>query len=147
MSARRQPPARPVARVSQRTLERDALAGALARHAPRGAVRVAEALAATALNRRRRAERLWTGVFAVALPGLESVFTDLPEQPISTRADAAWNAACRRIAARALAGAGADPAMGAHCVLPLGMEPPLHAPTMTARIGPYAFFREDAGTG
>lgn len=147
MSARRQPPGRPVERVSQRAIERDTLAAALARHAPRGAVRVAEALAATALNRRRRAERLWNGVFAVALPGLESSFTELPEQPISTCADAAWNAACRRIAARALAGAGADPAMGAHCVLPIGMEPPPHAPTMTARIGPYAFFREDAGTG
>jgi len=147
MSARIQLPARPSERVSDRTLERNALAAALARHAPRGAVRVAEALAATALNRRRRAERLWNGAFAAAVPGLESIFAELLEQPISTRADAAWNAACRRIAARALAGAGADPAMGAHCAVPAGAEAPLHAPIMTARIGPYAFFREDAGTG
>jgi N-acetylmuramoyl-L-alanine amidase len=146
MSARNQLTARPSERVSDRTLERNALAAALARHAPRGAVRVAEALAATALNRRRRAERLWSGTLAVALPGVEALFMELPEQPISTCADAAWNAACRRIAARALAGAGPDPALGAHCVLAAGAEVPLHAPTMTARIGPYAFYR-DAGTG
>ena len=147
MSARDQLPVWPSERVSDRTLERNALAAALARHAPRGAVRVAEALAATALNRRRRADWLWNGAFAAALPGLESIFAELPEQPISTRADAAWNAACRRIAARALASASADPTMGAHCALPAGAEPPLHAPTLTTRIGPYAFFREDAGTG
>jgi hypothetical protein len=145
MSARDRLPSSPIGRVPDQALERNALAAVLARHAPRGAVRVAEALAATALNRRRRAERLWNGMLAAAPPRFEDLFAELPEQPIGTRADAAWTAACRRIAARALAGAGPDPAMGAHCALPEGAEPPLHAPMLTARIGPYAFYREDAG--
>ena len=147
MSARNHGPDSPSGRVSGRTLERNDLAVALARHAPRGAVRVAEALAATALNRRLRAERLWSGMFAGALPGYADAFAELPEQPISARADAAWNAACRRIAARALAGAAVDHTGGAHCALPADADAPLHAPTMTARIGPYAFYRENAGTG
>jgi hypothetical protein len=130
--------------ATARTLERNTLAAVLARHAPRGAVRVAEALAATALNRRRRAETLWNGMFADACPAIDALFADLPEQPISARADAAWNAACRRIAARAISGASADPTGGAHWAIIDGASPPLHANTMTARIGPYAFYREDS---
>lgn len=125
-----------------RRRERDALAAALARHAPRGAVRAAEALAAAAMNRRRRAERLWNGAFAAMLPPFEALYASLPEQPIGARADAAWNAACRRIAARALAGAGPDPTAGAHCAMPVDAPPPADAPRLTARIGPFAFYRQ-----
>lgn len=139
MSARDRQPAR--------AIERNALAAVLARHAPRGAVRVAEALAATALNRRRRAETLWGGAFAGECPTLDAPFPDLPEQPIGARADAAWNAACRRIAARAIAGAAIDPTGGAQFALPHEAAPPLAATTMTARIGPYAFYREDVRSG
>jgi len=129
--------------------EREALATAISRHAPRGAVRVAEALAATALNRRRRAERLWSGVFAGEAPAFDAIFAALPEQPISARssarADAAWRAICRRIAARALAGAaagaGSDPAGGAHYVTPLGAPPPAEATLVTAYVGSFAFHR------
>jgi len=138
MSARRRPPAR--------VLERDSLAAALARHTPRGAVRVAEALAAVAVNRRRRAERLWNGIFCATLPCLDDLFAGLPEQPVSARADAGWNAVCRRIAARALAGAGPDPALGAVCTVPIDAPAPAHAPILAASIGPYAFYRDDAGT-
>jgi N-acetylmuramoyl-L-alanine amidase len=139
MSARDQAPAR--------TLERNALAAVLVRHAPRGAVRVAEALAATALNRRRRAKTLWNGMFADACPAIDALFAELPEQPISARADAAWNAACRRIAARAISGAATDPTGGAHWAITDETSPPRHGKTMTARIGPYAFYREDSGPG
>jgi hypothetical protein len=129
---------------SARRRECDALAGVLARHAPRGAVRVAEALAAAALNRRRRAERLWNGAFAGAPARFDEFYAGLPAQPIGTRADAAWNRACRRIAARALAGAGPDPTLGAYCVTPLGAPAPGDAPVLTARFGPFAFYRASA---
>lgn len=122
--------------------ERDALAAALVRHAPRGAVRAAEALAAAAMNRRRRAERLWNGAFAATLPSFETLYASLPEQPISARADTAWNAACRRIAARALAAAAPDPTAGAHCAILVGAPPPADAPRLAARIGPFAFYRD-----
>ena len=131
------------ARSLPRTSERDRLAAEIARHAPRGAVRVAEALAAVAINRRRRAARLWNGAFADAIPSFERVFADLPERPISERADALWGAACRRIAARAIAGATPDPTAGAHCAATGDAIAPAHAPTLTARIGPYAFFRAE----
>ncbi len=141
MSARHHLPARTVARRLERALERDALAAALQRHAPRGAVRAAEALAAAAMNRRRRAERIWNGAFADTPPGFDAVFAGLPEQPTSVRADAAWNAICRRIAARALAGAGPDPTAGAHCAVPSGAPAPVGAPILAAIVGPYAFYR------
>jgi len=118
----------------------------LIRHVPRGAVRAAEALAATALNRRRRAARVWSGVFASIAPGFSDLFGTLAVQPLTARADAAWTAACRRIAARALAGAGPDPVAGAHHAA-MRKEPPpadLHAPALTAEIGPFAFYRDDA---
>lgn len=121
-----------------------ALAAALVRHAPRGAVRAAEALAATALNRLQRAARLWNGAFAAAAPDFDAMFSDIPVQSASGRADPAWNAVCRRIAARAMAGAGPDPALGAHYAAPRAASPPpgLQAPVLTAEIGPFAFYRE-----
>jgi len=124
--------------------ERRTLAAALVRHAPRGAVRAAEALAATALNRRRRAVALWNGAFAAAAPGFAAIFADLPLQPAAGRADPVWNAVCRRIAARAVAGAGPDPVEGAHHAVPREAAPPpgVRAPTLTAEIGPFAFYRE-----
>ena len=135
MSARRPPAA----------AERARLAAALARYAPRGAVRVAEALAAVAVNRRRRAARLWNGAFAEALPAFEDAFAGLPERPPG--ADAAWAAVCRRIAARALGGARPDPTAGAWCAALGASGAPAHAPILTARIGAYAFFRaEEADT-
>jgi hypothetical protein len=121
--------------------ERRALAAALVRRAPRGAVRAAEALAAAAVNRRRRAARLWNGAFADALPGFDAVFAALPEQPASARADAAWRATCRRIAARALAGAGPDRADGGQFVAPLAGPAPNGAAVLAAEIGPFAFWR------
>ena len=141
MSARHDPAAPALAH----RFERDTLAAGLARHAPRGAVRVAEALAATAMNRRRRAQRLWGEILAEGPPRFDAVFTGLPEQPVSTRADAAWNAACRRIAARALSGAGADPTAGATAAAPLDLPAPAETPFLAARIGPYAFYRGDTG--
>lgn len=144
MSARRLPPPRPEPAAALRrgaaAAAKDALAEALARHAPRGAVRVAEALAAVAANRRRRAARIWNGAFADAVPGFDAMFAALPEQPISARADPAWRAICRRIAARALAGAGPDPARGAHAAAPLGAPPPANA-ALVAHLGGYAFYR------
>lgn len=134
MSARHHP----LARKS----ERAALAAALARHAPRGAVRIAEALAAAAMNRRRRHARLWNGAFADSPQPFDAAFAGLPEQPISARADAAWHTICRRIAARALAGAGPDPTGGAYCVLPADAAPPVHARRLAARIGAIAFYRD-----
>jgi hypothetical protein len=127
-----------------RRAERDRLAHLLVRHAPRGEVRVAEALAASALNRRRRALGMWDGALATAAPDFADAFAALPVQLVSARADAAWNAVCRRIAARALAGAGPDPARGAHFAVPLNAPPPETAcsPELTARIGPFSFFRE-----
>lgn len=136
MSARNDAAAPTLARRS----ERDAFAALLARHAPRGAVRAAEALAAAALNRRRRRARLWNGAFADAPFAVETVFAALPVQPAGARADAAWNAICRRIAARALAGA-PDPVAGAWCVVPAGAPAPENAPVPAARIGPFAFYR------
>ena len=120
-----------------------ALAAALVRRAPRGAVRAAEALAATAFNRLRHAARLWNGVFSAA-PDFDAMFPDIPVQSASGRADPAWNAVCRRIAARAMAGAGPDPALGAHYAAPRAASPPpgLQAPVLTAEIGPFAFYRE-----
>ena len=138
MSARHHPAALAIARNS----ERAALAAALARHAPRGAVRAAEALAAAAMNRRRRHARLWNGAFADSPPRFDEAFAGLPEQPTSARADAAWHAICRRIAARALAGAGPDPTGGAYCVLPADAAPPVHARQLAARIGAIAFYRD-----
>ena len=138
MSARNQPAARALAR----TAERDAFAALLARHAPRGAVRAAEALAAAAINRRRRRARLWNGAFADAPFALDTVFAGLPEQPASARADAAWTAICRRIAARARAGAGPDPARGGWIVVPLGAPAPGQASIFTARVGGFAFYRD-----
>jgi len=141
------------AQALARTAERDALAEALARHAPRGAVRIAEALAAVAMNRRRRRERLWNGVFADgpfadgpfadAERRFDSAFAGLAEQPIGTRADAAWNAICRRIAARALAGAGPDPSSGAICATAAEAPSPAEAPRLAARLGDFAFYRGD----
>ncbi|MCW5772049.1 MAG: hypothetical protein KIT16_10475 [Rhodospirillaceae bacterium] len=122
---------------------RDALARHVVRHAPRGEVRVAEALAAMALNRRRRASEMWEGAFADRAPPLEEAFAALPVQLASARADAAWNAVCRRIAARALAGGAPDPSRGGQFAVPLNAPPPadLDAPELTARVGPFAFFR------
>lgn len=122
------------------------LAAALMRHAPRGAVRAAEALAATALNRLRRAALLWNGAFAAAAPDFDAIFRDIPVQSASGRADPAWNAVCRRIAARAVAGAGPDPALGAHHAVLRAAAPPTGpgAPALTAEIGPFAFYREMA---
>jgi hypothetical protein len=144
MSAR--PPSH--ARALARAAERDALAEALARHAPRGAVRIAEALAAVAMNRRRRRERVWNGAFADgaladAGPRFAGAFAGLAEQPIGTRADAAWNAICRRIAARALAGAGPDPSSGAICATAADAPSPAEAPRLAARLGDFAFYRGD----
>jgi hypothetical protein len=133
----------PAARASARGGERDALAEALARHAPRGAVRIAEALAAVAMNRRRRRERLWNGALADAEPRFDSAFAGLAEQPISARADAAWNAICRRIAARALAGAGPDPTAGAICAARADAPQPAEAVRLAARLGDFAFYRGD----
>lgn len=126
--------------------ENYALAETLVRYVPRGAVRAAEALAATALNRRRRAARVWQGVFANAVPGFGQFFGTLAVQPLTARADAAWTAACRRIAARALAGAGPDPAGGAHHAAMREEPPPndLQASVLTAEIGPFAFYRDEA---
>jgi len=136
MSARNDPAARAAARCA----ERDSFAALLARHAPRGAVRAAEALAAAAINRRRRRARLWNGAFADAPFAIETVFAALPVQPASARADAAWTAICRRIAARALAGA-PDPVAGAWCVAPADAPPPEQAPVLAALLGPFAFYR------
>jgi hypothetical protein len=130
-----------------RARDRDALAAVLARHAPSGAVRVAEALAAAAINRRQRAVSLWNGAFAAEPPAYDALYADLPPQPISAQADAAWNRVCRRIAARALAAAGPDPTEGAHCAAPLDAPPPAHAPIQTARIGPFAFYRDATRNG
>jgi N-acetylmuramoyl-L-alanine amidase len=126
--------------------ENHALAETLVRYVPRGAVRAAEALAATALNRRRRAARVWKGVFANAVPSFGELFGTLAVQPLTARADAAWTAACRRIAARALAGAGPDPAGGAHHAAMREELPPteFHASVLTAEIGPFAFYRDEA---
>src|SRR5262249_19695341 len=140
MSAR-DPTARPFAKLRERALDRDALAAVLVCHAPRGAVHVAEALAATAINRRRRAERVWNGALADWLPRFDALFGHSPQQPISARADAPWNAACRRIAARALAGAGLDRAGGGQFAVCLGAPAPPDAPVLTARVGPFAFYR------
>ena len=130
-----------VERTLGRTSERDAFAALLARHAPRGAVRPAEALAAMAMNRRRRRATVWNGVFAETPFALESAFAGLPEQPVSARADAAWAAICRRVAARALSGAAPDSARGGWMVVPLGEPAPEHAPVFAARVGPFAFWR------
>jgi hypothetical protein len=144
VSARRVPRLDPgpaaALRRSEAAAAKDALAEALARHAPRGAVRVAEALAAVAVNRRRRAARVWNGAFAGALPGFDEILAALPLQPIGARADAAWRAICRRIAARALAGTGADPSRGAHAVAPLGAPPPPSAVLVAHRAG-FGFYR------
>ncbi len=120
------------------------LAAALARHAPRGAVRAAEALAATARNRLQRAAQLWNGAFAAVAPDFDAMFPDIPIQSASGRADPAWNQVCRRIAARAMAGAGPDPTLGAqYAALRAAAPPPgLQAPVLTAEIGPFAFYRE-----
>lgn len=122
----------------------ESLARALLRHAPRGAVRAAEALAAAAVNRRRRAASLWNGAFAAEAPPVEAAFGALPVQPAGTRADAAWNAICRRIAARAAAGTGPDPTHGAHHAVPRDAAPPpgLAAGVLAAAIGPFDFYRE-----
>jgi hypothetical protein len=133
--------------LSVRALERDALAAVLARYAPKGAVRVAEALAAAALNRRRRAETLWGGAFAAETPAYDALYQHLPPQPISAQADAAWNRACRRIAARALADATPDPTNGGHYATPIDAPAPPHAPMLTARIGSYAFYRDEMQYG
>ena len=138
MSARNHPAARALVRAA----ERDALAALLARHAPRGAVRAAEALAAMAMNRRRRRATVWNGAFAETPFAIETVFDGLPAQPASARADAAWNAICRRIAARALAGAAADPTRGGWIAAPLGAPAPEHAPVFAARVGAFAFWRD-----
>jgi hypothetical protein len=138
MSARNHPAARALVRAA----ERDAFASLLARHAPRGAVRAAEALAAMAMNRRRRRATVWHGIFAETPFALETAFAGLPEQPVSARADAAWAAICRRIAARALAGAAPDSARGGWMVVPLGAPAPEYAPRFTARVGAFAFWRE-----
>lgn len=142
------PPA-PGARTGDAIAARATLARLLARHAPRGAVRVAEALAATCLNRRRRAGEIWAGAFADAVPGFDEALAALPIQFASARADAAWNAVCRRIAARALAGAGSDPSQGAHHVLPHDAPEPIGAAgwDLVARIGPFCFYREPAPRG
>ena len=123
---------------------RSMLTSALLRHAPRGAVRAAEALAATALNRHRRAARLWQGALAEAPPRFDELFAALPEQPLSARADLVWSAACRRIAARALAGAGPDPTRGAHDVAPHDAPPPEGTGVFVEQVGPFAFYRRDS---
>jgi hypothetical protein len=138
MSARNQPAARAAARMA----ERDAFAALLACHAPRGAVRAAEALAACAMNRRRRRETLWNGAFARAPLDFEGIFAALPAQPVSARADAAWSAICRRIAARALGGTGPDPTAGGWRVVPADAPAPMDAPQLAARIGTFAFYRD-----
>lgn len=138
MSARNHPAARALVRAA----ERDAFAALLARHAPRGAVRAAEALAAMAINRRRRRATAWNGAFAETPFALETAFAGLPEQPASARADAAWNAICRRIADRALAGAGPDPARGGWIGVPLGAPAPEQAPVFAARVGQFVFWRD-----
>ncbi len=148
MSARNHPAARTLARdpvawrAVARGAERDAFAALLARHAPRGAVRPAEALAAMAMNRRRRRAMVWDGAFAETPFALETAFAGLPEQPVSARADAAWAAICRRIAARALAGAAPDAASGGWIAVSLGEPAPEHATAFAARVGPFAFWRD-----
>jgi N-acetylmuramoyl-L-alanine amidase len=124
----------------------EALTRALVRHAPRGAVRAAEALAAAVMNRRRRAAALWNGAFAAEAPPVEAAFGALPLQPSGTRADAAWNAICRRIALRAAAGAGPDPTHGAQHAVPRDAAPPagFAAKILAAAIGPFDFYREPA---
>jgi hypothetical protein len=134
MSARNQPTAR--------VAERNAFAAMLACHAPRGAVRAAEALAACAMNRRRRRETLWNGAFAQAPLEFEEIFAALPAQPASARADAAWNAICRRIAARALGGAIPDPTAGSWRVALADAPAPMDAPRLVASIGGFAFYRD-----
>jgi hypothetical protein len=94
-----------------------------------------------AMNRRRRRESVWNGAFAAAPFAIETVFAGLPDQPTSVRADAAWAAICRRIAARALAGAGPNPARGGWIAVPLGAPAPEQAPVFTARVGAFAFCR------
>lgn len=136
MSARNQPAARALVRAA----ERDAFAALLARHAPRGAVRPAEALAAMAMNRRRRRATAWNGAFSAAPFVLETAFAGLPEQKVSDRADAGWAAICRRIAARALAGAAPDAAQGGWIATSLGEPAPEHAPVFATRVGPFAFW-------
>lgn len=128
--------------------ERRALAAAithaLVRHAPRGAVRVAEALAAAVINRRQRAAALWNGAFAAGAPPAADMLGNLPVQPPGSRADAAWNAICRRIARRAAAGAGPDPTGGAHHAVLRDAPTPagLAAKILAAEIGPFDFYRE-----
>lgn len=138
MSARKHPAARALVRAA----ERDSFAALLARHAPRGAVRAAEALAAMAINRRRRRATVWNGAFADAPFAIETAFAGLPDQPASARADAAWAAICRRIAARALAGSAPDAARGGWIAIPLGEPGPEQAPVVAARVGPFAFHRD-----
>jgi hypothetical protein len=137
MSARNHPAARALVRAA----ERDGFAALLARHAPRGAVRAAEALAAMAMNRRRRRASVWNGAFAETPFAFETAFSGLPEQPVSARADAAWAAICRRIAARALSGAAPGAARGGWIATPLGEPAPEQAPVFAARVGPFAFWR------
>ena len=121
-----------------------ALTAALVRHAPRGAVRAAEALAAAVINRRRRAAALWNGVFAAEAPPVADMLGALPVQPAGGRADTAWNAICRRIALRAAAGTGPDPTHGAQHAVPRDAPPPigLAAKIRAAAIGPFDFYRE-----
>jgi hypothetical protein len=138
MSARHHPAERAAAHAA----ERNAFAAALACHAPRGAVRVAEALAACAINRRRRRALLWNGAFADLPIGFDEILADLPAGPASARGDAAWTAICRRIAARALAGAAPDRAAGGWRVLLHDAPAPADAPRLVAQIGGFAFYRE-----
>lgn len=123
-----------------------ALTDALVRHAPRGAVRAAEALAAAVINRRRRASALWNGALAAEAPPVADMLGALPLQPPGGRADTAWNAICRRIARRAAAGAGPDPTHGAQHAVPRDAPPPagLAAKIRAAAIGPFDFYREPA---
>lgn len=132
----------PAARALVRAAERDAFATLLARHAPRGAVRAAEALAAMAMNRRRRRATVWDGAFAETPFAIETPFAGLPEQKVSARADAAWAAICRRIAVRALAGAAPDAACGGWIAAPLDAPAPAQAPALATRVGPFAFYRD-----
>lgn len=125
-----------------RSAERDALAALLVRHAPRGAVRAAEALAAAAMNRRRRHATMWNGAFAEAPFALGTAFADLPDQPVSARADARWAATCRRVAARALAGTAGDPACGGWIVVPTRMPAPDQHCALAACVGTFSFYRD-----
>ena len=136
MSARNHPAAHALIRAA----ERDAFAALLARHAPRGAVRAAEALAAAAMNRRRRRATMWNGAFAEVPFALEATFSELPDQPASARADARWTAVCRRIAARALAGTAPDTACGGWIAVSAGLPAPDQAAALAARVGPFAFY-------